>query len=224
MNINKAIVWAAMLAMATCTFTACNGNGNESNTNQEVDSTSTELVTEEPTTEPQDDTGIFVDFNEDDYSVDMTFDEIYKKNEISAEPIDDVVIEDSGLYYELNLKITSENIESLQDSTGVYVAELDLSTSELTDCGDAVGEDEDGSKPVVIMFGDKNLLNTDYLNQAFNVDNETRTMFVKGEFRGMIALYPMLVESNDNKVYIFKPFLEMSKTKDMVINYYAYIK
>lgn len=209
---NKAIVWAAMLAVATCTFTACNDNSNESNTDYEVDSTSTELTIEESKTETQDDIGILVDFNESDYSVDMTFDEIYKKNEVSAEPIDDVVIADSGLYYELNLKITSENIKSLQDNTGVYVAELDLATSELTNCGDAVGEDEDGSKPVVIMFGDKSLLDTDYLNQAFNIDDETRTMFVKGEFRGMIALYPMLVESKDNKVYVFKPFLEMSKT------------
>lgn len=208
---NKAIIWSAMLAMSTCTFTACNSNGTESNTDHEVDPIITELVNDE-TVEQPDDTGIFVDFNEDDYSVDMTFEEIYEKNNVNAEPIGDVAMEGSGLYYELNLKITSENIESLQDNTGVYVAELNLSTSEITDCGNAVGEDEDGSKPVVIMFGDKNLLDTDYLNQAFNVDNETRTMFVKGEFRGMVALYPMLVESKDNKVYVFKPFLEMSKT------------
>lgn len=270
-NITKSATWATILAMTTCAFTACSNTKNGSST---VDSqTTTELITESTNTE-SDESGIFVDFNEDDYSVALTFEEIYEKNSIEPDDLSNVLLDESGIYYDIELNISSEDIDCLMDSTGVYVAEIDIATGDILRCGnelsnsieikvpevenssntdstDSISNTDDLSirnipiegvevdipnsddtnasdgKPeidgtessnkstnlesVLVMFGDNKILDSEYLSGTLSVGSKTRTMLVKGKFRGQVALYPMLIEDEDGRVYVFKPFLEMSK-------------
>lgn len=241
-NINKALIWAMMLALAASSLTACAGS-NDGDTEHKADSVITDTldsqeIENEAETET-DGTGIFVDFNEDDYSVGKSIEEIYKENDISADDIVNVTDEASGLYFEQSLNLTDAMLSKLMDSTGAYVARLDIETLEITECGDEIdisvkdvdttdnkndtdnteldtidksSTSTDETNSVLIMFGDKNILDTDYLKQAFNINGDTRTVFVKGKFRGRVALYPMLVESSTGEVYVYKPYLEMSDT------------
>lgn len=208
---SKAFLWAITLTMTASVFTACDNSDTDSDTDSsyvEETTTTTEAITTEPPTE----SGIFVDFNEEDFSVDMSLNEIYTRNGVRTDDIKNVLDEKSGMYYEIDLNITSDNIDTLMDGTGAYVAELDIETCGLSECGDAVNFENNETSPVLIMFGDKKLLDTEYLNNTFKVDGSTKVLFVKGIFRGNVALYPMLFEGKGKTVYVFKPFLDMFKT------------
>lgn len=232
-NINKAFIWAMLLALAASSLTACAGSNGDTENKSEPVITDTIDNQETDTESESDGAGIFVDFNKDDYSVGKSIDDIYKENDISADDISNVNNDNSGLYFEHELSITDDMLNNLMDSTGAYVARLDIQTLEITECGDeidisvkdvntdnidntepssTVESSTDGDNSVLIMFGDKNILNTDYLKQAFSINGDTRTVFVKGKFRGRVALYPMLVESSADEVYVYKPYLEMSDT------------
>lgn len=240
-NINKALIWAMLLALSASSLTACAGS-NDGDTEHKADSSITDTLggqeIENETESEAEDNGIFVEYNADDYSVDESLDDIYKENEISTDDITNVNNEDSGLYFEINLGITDEIIDSLMDSTGAYVANLDTETLSIVEYGDSAyrglntinNEDDtdntepdtsntsntknklDDTKLVLIVFGDKNLVDREYIKQAFSTKEYTRTVFVKGKFRGRTALYPMLVESSTGEVYVYKPYLEMSDT------------
>ena len=265
-NSYKAVAWALILSLGVSTFTACSNKNKESQLSESLETT--EEIDIEATTENDEGCGIFVEFNEYNYSVDMDLESIYNKNGIEIEPIGNILDSNSGLYYEIGLKLSEDDIKKLRDATGAYVAEIDINSLELKNCGaeiwntssistsvtkenidkteptdiadqttettdqvtettDQVTETTDqvtettetteatskiDTNTVLIMFGDKKLLDDDYLKQTFNTNGETRTLFAKGTFRGRIALYPMLVEKSDGTVYVFKPFLDMSKT------------
>ena len=234
-NKNKAFIWAMMLALAARSLTACAGSNGDTENKSEPVITDTIDNQETETESETDGAGIFVDFNKDDYSIDKSIDEIYKENDISEDDISNVNNDNSGLYFEHELSITDDMLNNLMDSTGAYVARLDIQTLEITECGDEIDisvkdvntdtDNTDNTEPsstvessnnednsVLIMFGDKNILDTDYLKQAFNINGDTRTVFVKGKFRGRVALYPMLVESSTDGAYVYKPYLEMSDT------------
>ena len=251
-NSYKAVAWALILSLGVSTFTACSNKNKESQLSESLETT--EEIDIEATTENDEGCGIFVEFNEYNYSVDMDLESIYNKNGIEIEPIGNILDSNSGLYYEIGLKLSEDDIKKLRDATGAYVAEIDINSLELKNCGAEIWntssistsvtkENIDKTEPtdiadqttettdqvtettetteatskidtntVLIMFGDKKLLDDDYLKQTFNTNGETRTLFAKGTFRGRIALYPMLVEKSDGTVYVFKPFLDMSKT------------
>jgi hypothetical protein len=209
-KIKKALNILIISLIIIATFTGCNGQESAVDVNTAVDSEETEF--EGATGIGDNEQGIFIDFNKADYSVDMALEEIYSNNDIAIEDIGNIFDTDSGLYYDIELELTNEQLDMLCDATGAYVAKISIPTCEIIACGDELDNVKEDSS-VTIIFGDKDIIDLGYIKSVIGTDGQgsTRILFVRGIFRGETALYPMLVEVGaDDRVYVFKSFLEMS--------------